>query len=138
MNTPAHLRRAAELLEQLGLYTGDDGFVGADGALDICAALYQGATCVLPDVFRTDATAAVDVIKDSAWAMAAIRAVYNTLGPEVTLPDQDGPDEVIDRVSHWAATAPDRHSTPPTRTEVMGRLVRTAEDLDQKSTTLAA
>ncbi|MDX3165961.1 hypothetical protein PV516_19425 [Streptomyces scabiei] len=138
MNTAAHLRRAAQLLEQHGLYTGDDGYVGSDGSLDICAALYQGATHVLPDVFRTDATAAAEAITASTWAMAAIRAVYDTLGTEVTMPDQDGPDEVIDRVSHWAATPPFRQTQPPTRTEVMGRLLRTADTLDQQAITAAA
>lgn len=137
MNTPAHLRRAIALLEEHSLHTGD-GFVAADGALDICAALYQGATYVLPDAFRTDANAAIELIKASAWAMAAIRAVYDTLGPDVTMPDEDGPDEVIDRVCHWAATAPDRHAQPPTRTEVMGRLLRTADALDRQASASAA
>ncbi|MFG3336923.1 hypothetical protein ACGFZZ_33510 [Streptomyces tendae] len=137
MHTSAHLRRAVELLEQHGLNTADRNFVAPDGSLDICAALYQAATCVLPEAFRADADAALDLIKASTWAMAAIRAVYESLGPEVTMPE-DGPDEVIDRVSYWAATAPNRASQPPTRTEVMGRLLRTADALDQKATELAA
>ncbi|GAA1110729.1 hypothetical protein [Streptomyces javensis] len=136
MNTRGHLRRAVELIEKHGLLTGDsDGFIGPNGELDVCLAIYQGATGVLPEVFRTDADAAIELIKASVWAMAAIRAVYDTLDSSM---DADGPDEVIDRVSHWANTAPDRHSRPPTRTEVMGRLLRVAEDLDHKATALAA
>ncbi|QKV98182.1 hypothetical protein HUT19_41410 (plasmid) [Streptomyces sp. NA02950] len=138
MKTADHLRRAVELIEKHGLYTGDDSYVGPDGSLDLCAALYQGATCVLPEVFRTDTVAATEAIKSSAWAMAAIRAVYDALGPEVTMPETDGPDEVIDRVSHWAATAPFRQAQPPTRTQVMGRLLRTAEALDPQAATAAA
>ncbi|WP_333745538.1 DUF6197 family protein [Streptomyces sp. IBSBF 2950] len=138
MNTAAHLRRAAQLLEERGLYTGDDGYIGPDGSLDICAALYEGATCVLPEVFRTDAEAAIEAITRSTWAMAAIRAVYDTLGAEVTMPDQDSPDEVVDRVSHWAATPPFRQTQPPTRTEVMGRLLRTADALDRQAAQAAA
>ncbi|MFJ2752754.1 hypothetical protein [Streptomyces sp. NPDC087297] len=137
MNTAAHLRRAVDHLERHGLHTGHH-FAASDGSLDICAALYLGATHVLPDAFRTDDEAALALIKSSTWAMNAIRAVYDTLGPTVTIPESDGPDEVIDRVSHWAATAPDRHSQPPTRTEVMGRLLRTADALDQQATPLAA
>ncbi|MER5302193.1 hypothetical protein ABT039_22420 [Streptomyces lasiicapitis] len=125
MNTSAHLRRAAGLLD-------------TDASLDVIAALYQGATWILPDAFRTDSDAAIELTKSSAWAMASIRAVYDTLGAEVTMPDQDGPDEVIDRVSHWAETAPDTQSQPPTRTEVIGRLLRTADALDQQAHTHAA
>ncbi|MFF4409896.1 hypothetical protein [Streptomyces sp. NPDC001404] len=133
MNTPAHLRSAATLLGEHGLHTGDR-FVAADGSLDVCAALYQGATGgSLPDAFRTDDTAAIGLIKASTWTMAAIRAVYDSLGPEATIPDEDGPDEVIDRVIYWAATAPDAHSQPPTRLEVMGRLLRVANSLEQQA-----
>ncbi|MEU2453827.1 hypothetical protein ABZ605_27590 [Streptomyces sp. NPDC012765] len=137
MNTAAHLHQAVDLLERHGLHTGDR-FVAPDGALDICAALYLAATGVLPDAFRTDDEAALTLIKASVPAMAAIRAVYNSLGPTVTMPEHDGPDEVIDRVSHWATTALYQHALPPTRTEVIGRLLRTADTLAQQASPLAA
>lgn len=137
MSTAAHLHRAVELLEHHGLHTGDH-FVAPDGALDICAALYLAATGALPDAFRADDEAALALIKASPRAMTAIRAVYDTLGATVTIPEHDGPDEVIDRVSHWAATAPFQHAQPPTRTEVIGRLLRTADTLAPQATPLAA
>ncbi|MER6253685.1 hypothetical protein ABT224_20245 [Streptomyces sp. NPDC001584] len=136
--TPNHLRSAAALIEQHGLHAAEGDFVAPDGALDICAALYQAATLELADAFRTDADAAIELIKASPSAMAAIRAVYDTLGYEVTTPDEVDPEAVIDSVSRWAMSAPFPDMQPPTRTEVIGRLVRTADALDQQATPLAA
>ncbi|MFD5882574.1 DUF6197 family protein [Streptomyces yangpuensis] len=135
---PKHLRRAAMLIEQNGLHTAEGDFVAPDGALDICAALHQGATGELPEAFHTDPDAAIDLITASPMAMAAIRAVYDTLGYEATSPDEEDPEAVIDSVSRWAMSAPFPDMPPPTRTEVIGRLVRTADALDQKADPLAA
>ncbi|WP_435245180.1 DUF6197 family protein [Streptomyces tendae] len=134
--TPKVLRDAADLINHQGLHTGDQ-FVAADGALDLVAALYQAATLILPTVFRTDANQAITCIKGSQRALTAIRAVYDTL--DAAYPEVHDTDDVIDTVSHWAAVGdagPDQQ--PPTTSEVIGRLLRLADRLEQQDTALAA
>ncbi|MFB7649381.1 hypothetical protein ACFC0S_16015 [Streptomyces sp. NPDC056084] len=135
-DTPKVLRDAAALINRHGLHTGDE-FVGPDGALDVAAALYQAATLILPADFRTDAQSAIGHIKHSQRAMTAICAVYSTL--PAAWPEAHNDDQVIDTVSHWAAVGdagPDQQ--PPTTSEVLGRLLRLADRLEQQNTALVA
>ncbi|WP_282792955.1 hypothetical protein [Streptomyces sp. CC224B] len=150
------LRDAAFYLSQYGLHRGNSAFVAPTthahlnhGPLDVCAAIYLAATArPLPPVFHStdpaDEQDATEMIKADPRAMAAIHALWEGLDSRVTeadvcdeVPTADSPDEWIDRVSHWAATAPDSRTDPPTLLEVMGRLLRTADALEQR-TALAA
>ncbi|WP_098894218.1 hypothetical protein [Streptomyces sp. t99] len=154
--TATLLRDAVHHLSQYGLHR-EHAFVGPTtrahldhGPLDVCAAIYMAATAnPLPPVFRStdsdDEQAAIELIKAHPEAMAAIHAVWDGLDSKITeadvcdeLPTADGPDEWIDRVSYWAAKAPASWAEPPTLLEVMGRLLRTADGLDQRHTALAA
>ncbi|TQE33131.1 hypothetical protein [Streptomyces ipomoeae] len=154
--TATVLRDAVHYLTQYGLHR-ERGLVGTltnphldHGPLDVCAALYMAATSSpLPPVFSSHTPegeqAAIDLIKAHPQAMAAIHAVWNGLDSKITeadlseeTPTVDGPDEWIDRVSYWAVTAPASWEEPPTLLEVIGRLVRTAEALEQADRTLAA
>ncbi|MCZ0983883.1 hypothetical protein O1L60_44780 [Streptomyces diastatochromogenes] len=135
-HTPKVLRDAADLINHQGLHTGDE-FVGPDGSLDLVTALYQAATLILPEAFRTDADTAITYVKGSQRAMAAIRAVYDTLAAAYPEVHDDG--DVIDTVSHWAAVGDfGPGQQPPTTSEVIGRLLRTADALEQQDTALAA
>ncbi|MEU3399409.1 DUF6197 family protein [Streptomyces filamentosus] len=136
-HTPQVLRDAASLINEHGLYTGEQ-FVGPDGSYDLVAAIYQAGARILPGAFRTDAAAAIAFIKGCKRAMDAIRAFYTTL--QAAYPEAHDDDEVIDTVSVWAEKGdwgPDQQ--PPTTSEIIGRLLRAAEALEtQDSTTLAA
>ncbi|MDJ0466107.1 hypothetical protein [Streptomyces sp. H27-C3] len=154
--TATLLRDAAFHLSQYGLHR-EHAFVGPNtrahldhGPLDVCAAVYLAATASpLPPLFHSadtaDEQAAIELIKAQPQAMAAIHALWDGLDSKITeadvsdeLPTADGPDEWIDRVSYWAATAPVSWAKPPTLIEVMGRLIRTADALEQQHTALAA
>ncbi|MFH8295089.1 hypothetical protein [Streptomyces sp. NPDC018059] len=153
--TATLLRDAVFHLSQYGLHR-EHAFVGPNprahldhGPLDVCAAIYLAATASpLPPLFHStdpaDEQAAIELIKANPQAMAAIHALWDGLDSKITeadvcdeLPTADGPDEWIDRVSYWAATAPASWAEPPTLLEVMGRLLRTADALEQQ-TALAA
>ncbi|MEV1040404.1 hypothetical protein AB0J01_27695 [Streptomyces sp. NPDC050204] len=135
-HTPKVLRDAADLINRQGLHSGDQ-FVGPDGELDLTAAIFKAVALILPGSFRTNADTAIAHIKDSPGAMAAIRAVYDTL--EAAYPEVHDEDDVIDTVSYWATEGnfgPDQQ--PPSTSEVIGRLLRVADALEKQDTTLAA
>lgn len=124
------LTEAARYLNDNGLHTGDQ-FATNDPwpRLDVCAAIYWAATNTLPNVFRTDEGQSIDLIRASRWAMDAVRALSAALDTEPgTDLDTDEPDHVA-HVSNWAATTPICGDRPPTETEVIGRLRRTADAL---------
>ncbi|MFF3731002.1 hypothetical protein ACFYXM_11925 [Streptomyces sp. NPDC002476] len=153
--TATLLRDAVFHLSQYGLHR-EHAFVGPNtrthldhGPLNVCASIYMAATAnPLPPVFHStetaDEQAAIELIKANPQAMAAIHAVWDGLDSKITevdvcdeLPTADGPEEWIDRVSYWAATAPTSWTEAPTLLEVLGRLIRTADALEQH-TALAA
>ncbi|MEJ8654639.1 hypothetical protein WKI65_43065 [Streptomyces sp. MS1.AVA.3] len=156
-NTTAPLLRDAVFyLSQYGVHR-EHAFVGPntrdhldDGPLDVCAAIYLAATASpLPPVFHNTDTvgeqAAIELIKENPQAMAAIHALWEGLDSKITeadvcdeLPTADGPDEWIGRVSYWAATTPANWAEPPTLLEVMGRLIRTADAVEQQHNALTA
>lgn len=134
------LELAAHLISQRGLNTGEQ-FVDANtGALDICAAVYMAAEAYalpdrlqIPTEFYTDEVASIRLIEASAPAMAAIRAISEALDTSVCEteiePGTYVPD-YIDHVSNWAATAsPFAPKRPPTVSEAIGRIRRTADAL---------
>ncbi|MFD5899082.1 hypothetical protein [Streptomyces sp. NPDC060366] len=126
------LSRAAHLIDLLGLHTGDQFADSKSDALDVCAAIYFAAEGGFPPEFSTDEDASIRLIECSAPAMQAIRAISNALDSEpcVTeiVPGHEVPDH-IEHVSNWAATAPIGHTAPPTASEVIGRILRTANGL---------
>lgn len=132
-STARILRDAAGLISEYGLHTGEQFAQHGTDALDICAAIYVSATETLPAEFYADEVTSLALIEASADAMQAIRALSAALDTEVCTteiaPGYEVPD-YIEHVSNWAATAPVFVDRPPTATEVIGRLVRTAHALD--------
>lgn len=134
-DTARILEQAACLISLCGLHTGDQfAAPNPHGPLDACAAIYiaaekPGAT---PAEFYTDEVTSLALIEASADAMQAIRALSDALDTEPPtteiVPGMEVPDH-IDHVSNWAATTPPFANRPPTETEVIGRLIRTAEAL---------
>lgn len=132
--TAGILRTAAHLITRHGLHTGDQ-FATRTGRLDISAAIYTAAEGTTPAEFHTDEAASIRLIECSARAMQAIRAVSDALDtpPCVTTiaPGHDVPDH-LEHVSNWAATPPVLTAQPPTTSEVIDRLLRTADTLDSR------
>ncbi|MFG2540605.1 hypothetical protein ACGFU4_35745 [Streptomyces sp. NPDC048511] len=132
-STAGTLRRAAYILNSLGMHTGKQ-FAAADSdALDVAAAIYFAAENTFPAEFATDETTSLAIIGASAPAVAAIRALsgsliteppYTEMAPGVEVPDY------VEHVSHWAATAPTFSTKPPTLSEVIGALHRAAQTAD--------
>lgn len=133
------LRYAARILTERGLHTGDQ-FAAPDGSLDICAAIYIAAHGKQLNVFAFDEDLSIGFIECSAPAMQAIRAVSDELdtAPCITpiAPGHDVPD-YIEHVSNWAATVPLFATRQPTTSEVIGRILRTADHLDAPRTLAA-
>lgn len=132
-STERTLQKAACLIHLRGLHTGEQFAENTErGALDVCAAIFIVAEQRTPSEFYTDEVASLRLIEASAPAMQAIRALSNTLDtqPPVTeiAPGVEIPD-YIEHVSNWAATTPIGHTTPPTTSEVIGRILRAARDI---------
>ncbi|MET8571831.1 hypothetical protein [Streptomyces sp. NPDC004783] len=127
------LEQAACLLHLNGLHTGDQfAAPGPRGALDVCAAVYVAAEKKTPVQFFTDECASLDLIRASEPAMAAIRAISAALDTEPC--ETNGAPDYIEHVSNWAATPPIGETTPPTTSEVIGRILRAADTLALDST----
>jgi hypothetical protein len=138
MQTTAHtLERTAYILTMLGLHTGDQFAASDSDALDICAAVYMAAEGTCPPEFTTDEVASLAIIGASAPAMAAIRAISDALDSEACETEIEPGTRVpdyIEHVSNWAATASPIHpKRPPTVDEVIGRILRAAQALDQRT-----
>ncbi|MFF7476603.1 hypothetical protein [Streptomyces sp. NPDC008092] len=139
MQTTANtLERAAYLISMLGLHTGDQFAAAESDALDVCAAVYMAAEGICPPEFSTDELTSITLIESSALAMAAIRAISDVLDSSVC-EDQIAPGmyvpNYIEHVSNWAATAPIGEKTPPTTSEVIGRILRAANTLATQTPT---
>ena len=129
-DTAYTLERAAYILTLFGLHTGDQFAATDSHALDVCAAVYMAAEGTCPPEFTTNEAESLAIIGASAPAMAAIRAISNALdtevceteiAPGVTVPDY------IEHVSNWAATPPVFATQPPSIDEVIGRILRAAQ-----------
>jgi hypothetical protein len=128
--TSATLDRAARLIHLRGLHRGDQ-FAAALQRLDVSAAIYLAAEGgPVPAEFFTNEVASLRLIEASADAMQAIRAVSDALDSEVCeteiAPGVIVPD-YIEHVSNWAATPPIGEKFPPTTAEVIGRILRAAD-----------
>jgi cytochrome c5 len=129
------LQKMALVINLNGLHCGDQfAQPGLVPRLDICALAYTVAERITPDrtpdVFFTDEDASLRIIEASASAMAAIRAISDALDSSVcetqVAPGYYVPD-YIEHVSNWAATAsPVAPKRPPTTAEVIGRILRAA------------
>ncbi|MFE9461636.1 hypothetical protein [Streptomyces californicus] len=133
MTVAGTLRRAAHLINHLGLHTGEQFADRNTNAIDVAAAIYVAAEGTGPDEFYTDEATSLEIIAASADAMAAIRALSAAIGtePPVTeiTPDHDVPD-YIEHVCHWAMTTPIFGTQPPATSEVIGVLLRAATAAD--------
>lgn len=129
--TAAILRRAARLITNEGLHTGEQ-FAGTYTGLDVCAALYIAAEDELPAEFFSDEATSIDVIEASSPAMTAIKALSDALDSDVC--ETSGQPDYIEHVSNWANTPGIGEKKPPTANQVIGRLVRTADALDSGQT----
>ncbi|CQR59218.1 hypothetical protein [Streptomyces leeuwenhoekii] len=135
--TAMNLHVMAAYVNLYGVHTGDQ-FAAPDDQLDICAIAYVVAEDrPAPPEFYTDEIASIRLIESSARAMAAIRAISDTLdsdpceteiAPGHTIPDY------IEHVSNWAATPPIGATKPPSTSEVIGRILRAAQALGTQTT----
>lgn len=132
----AHLlRNAAHLINRRGLWRGDQ-LAGPDGQLDLAAAIYVAFTGYAPTVFHHDEPASLDLIASNPDVMAAIRhlsATIDHLGGVAPGPRLD----YVEHVSQWAMTPPIGETIPPTVAEVIGRLLRAADQADNSHRTAA-
>lgn len=129
-NTAAILRRAARLITNEGLHTGEQ-FAGTYTGIDICAAVYIAAESEFPTEFFNDEVTSLATIESSPAAMAAIKAISDALESQVG--ETDGQPDYIEHVSLWAMTPGPFDTAPPTANEVVGRLLRTADTADANS-----
>jgi len=134
-STAEVLQRMAQVISLHGVHTGDQFAVRThENRLtqhDICALAWVVAEGrIAPREFFTDEAASLAIIGTSAPALAAIRAISDALDtdvcvteipPGVTVPDY------IEHVSNWAATPPVFATQPPTTDEVIGRILRAAD-----------
>ncbi|PVC80562.1 hypothetical protein DBP19_36100 [Streptomyces sp. CS090A] len=132
--TPAGtLRRAAHLINHLGLHTGEQFADRDTNAIDVAAAIYVAAEGTGPDEFYTDENTSLEIIAASADAMAAIRVLSAAIGTEPCVtqiaPGHDVPD-YIEHICHWAMTTPVFGTRPPATSEVIGVLLRAATAAD--------
>ncbi|MFB7222395.1 hypothetical protein [Streptomyces sp. NPDC056227] len=131
MTTPAGtLRRAEHLINFRGLHTGDQFIDQATNAVDVAAAIFVAAEGVVPYEFYVDEVTSLEIIAASAPAMAAIRALSDSLNTEACVteiaPGYDVPD-YIEHVCNWAATTPVFGTRPPSTSEVIGAILRAAQ-----------
>lgn len=129
------LRATAALIDRDGLHTGDQ-FAAPTGALDVCAAAYVAARGSIPTEFYDDEIASITLIEANPRAMAAIQAISRSI-TNYAVPDTSGQPDVIEHVSNWANTAPIGENTPPSTAEVIGRILRAADQLQQQPATAA-
>ena len=132
-STAETLYRAARLLHLRGIHRGDQ--FARLGRLDVSAAIFLAAEGrkEVPAEFFTDELDSIRLIECSAPAMQAIRALSDGLESEPSMDTLDRGVQVpnyIEHVSNWAATPPIREAFPPSTAEIIGRLRRTAADLD--------
>ncbi|WP_189750815.1 hypothetical protein, partial [Streptomyces tendae] len=146
MNTPYTLRKMAEVIDLNGLHRGDQfAAPGILPRLDISALAYVLAERLTPDryprEFFTDECASLRLIEASAGAMTAIRALSDALDSEPCeteiAPGHSVPD-YIEHVSNWAATPGLFSTTPPSNSEVIGRILRAAEKTRQDAPRIAS
>lgn len=132
------LRETARIIDFRGLHIGSQFATNTgrrsslEAPLDICAAVYAATTGRVPDVFYTDECASLALIESSEPAMAAIRAISEALDSQPC--ETNGQPDYIEHVSNWAATRAPFAPTPPTTSEVIGRILRAAQNLDTPQT----
>ena len=129
------LQDMASVIAIDGLDRGEQfGQRGYIDRLDICALAYTTAEwigpCSIPNEFFTNELASIRLIECSAGAMAAIRAISEVLdtpvreeelAPGLYVPNY------IEHVSNWVSTAAPFSAEPPTTSEVIGRILRAAQ-----------
>jgi hypothetical protein len=138
-STAQNLQDMAGYISRYGLHTGDQ-LAAFDPAapMDICAVAYIVAErCGPPAEFYTNEDASLAIISASAPAMAAIRAISDALDSEACETEIEPGTRVpdyIEHVSNWAATAsPVEPKRPPTVDEVIGRILRAVQAVDQRT-----
>ncbi|MFD9249558.1 hypothetical protein [Streptomyces bottropensis] len=133
-DVPTLLRDMAMTIALNGLARGDHFAErtanGLHPKLDICALAYKLAenipTRALPDVLFTDEVASLALIEASEPATDAIRAISAAITNYET-PDTQGQPDYIEHVSNWTATRPIGCTEPPCDDEVIGCILRAAD-----------
>ena len=135
--TARTLRKMATFINTEGLHTGEQfAAAGPMPRYDICAIAYMAAEDrPAPAVFFTDEGLSRDLIEASEPAMDAIRAISGSIF-NYRVPDTRGVPDFIEHVSQWVATSPIGEKTPPSISEVVGRIIRAAEALEAVDKTL--
>ena len=142
MSTAHDLQAMAHYIACYGIHTGVQmAVIDADGLtrLDISAIAYvvtDGSTAdsafptLIPGCFLDNEDQSLTLIQSSARAMACLRAISDVLDSSVCETEIEPgtwvPD-YLEHVSNWAATAsPVAPKRPPTPDEVIGRILRAA------------
>lgn len=129
-STDRILRRMATVINTQGLHRGEQFAQRAPmDRLDISAVAYTVAEDrPAPAVFFTDEVASFDLIESSEPAMAALRAISAALDSDVN--ETNGRPDYIEHVSTWAMTPPIGCTEPPSTAEVIGVLLRAAQQTE--------
>ncbi len=126
MHAP-RLRATIQLLIQHGLdQTG--GPLHTNDGLDLAAAVYTATTGNLPAAFRNaDDSAGLALIHANPQVMDTLRYLSQSIDHVGGV--APGPrDDYAEHVSQWATTPGIGQQQPPTLSEVIGRLLRAAQD----------
>lgn len=136
----------AAVIDIDGLHRGEQlGQRGYIYRFDICALAYVIAEWVgpsgIPTEFFDDELAGIRIIEASAGAMAAIRALSDsldsTVDEEELAPGFYVPNYIA-HVSNWVRFGPPGSNQPPSTSEVIGRVQRAANTLAIQTPTAPA
>ncbi|MCX4911886.1 hypothetical protein [Streptomyces sp. NBC_00878] len=128
LSTHRILRKMATFITCNGLHTGEQfAEHGVTDRFDICALAYVVAEDrPAPAVFFTDQKTSMDLIEASEPTMRALRALSASI-TDYEVPDTDGRPDVIEHVFNWTAAPGIGQKTPPSLNEIVGRLIRAAD-----------
>jgi hypothetical protein len=124
------LRVTAGIVRYFGLHTGTQFADPTTGRLSIAASTYRAVTGSTPDAFTTDENASLALIQANATVMAAIRFLSACIDTDLPVDADTGTALHIEHIERWAAEAATGHTTPPSESEVIGRIIRAASASD--------
>lgn len=134
-STGRTLRIMASIVATDGVHTGEQlAHRGATDRYDICALAWIVAEDrPAPDVFFHNQADAMDLLQASKPAMDVLRTLSTSIR-DYEVPDTDGQPDVIEHVFNWTATPGIGKTKPPSRAEIVVRLLHASE----RATTNAA
>lgn len=126
-DTAQHLQDMAAYIRDYGLHHGEQCAIhGPHVTFSIDALAYVITEEKVPDAFFTDPATSMQLIEASEPAMAALNAISAAI-TNYKVPDTRGRPDVIEHVYQWTDTPPIGETTPPSLSEVIGCLLRAAD-----------